>query len=281
MIFFSERCLGYSFPGHPESAERVKRTYEHLSRKGYQFNEAKPCEEDDILLIHTPEHLKRVQSNNFFDPDTPNQENIYEYAALSMGGALQALTKALAGESSFSLLRPPGHHAGRDYLGGFCYFNNIAVAIAKALKKVDRVAIIDFDGHHGNGTEDIFFQEKKVLYLSLHQYPAYPGTGMESRGNSLNFPLPPGAGEKEFMSFFLKGLDKVKQFSPSLIAVSAGFDAHKRETLLSLSLETESYFKIGERIKGLEKPVFAILEGGYHEDLPFCLENFLEGAGIR
>jgi len=281
MIFFSEKCLEYNFPEHPESPERVKRTYKYLKEKGYRFEEAKPSQKENILLVHTPEHLERVKTNTFFDPDTPNHENIYQYAALSVGGALQAVSKTLEGEKSFSLLRPPGHHAGKDYLGGFCYFNNIAIAVKWALKKVNKIAIVDFDGHHGNGTEDIFFKEKRVLYISFHQYPAYPGTGEKSRKNALNFPLPPGSGEEKFMRYFLEGLEKIDKFSPSLVAISAGFDAHRKDPLLSLNLETETYFKIGEKIKALEKPAFAILEGGYHQDLPFCVENFLEGLEIK
>lgn len=281
MIFFSEKCLEYSFPGHPESPERVKKTYAYLSKKGYQFKEARPCQKEDILLIHTPEQLARIENNDFFDADTPNQKNIYAYAALSVGGALQALNKTLKGENSFSLLRPPGHHAGRNYLGGFCYFNNIAIATAKALKEVDRVAIIDFDGHHGNGTEAIFLHEPKVLFVSLHQYPAYPGTGKESVSNALNFPLQPGSSKKEFISFLREGLDAVNHFAPSLVAVSAGFDAYKKETLLNLNLEIATYFQVGEKIKNLRKPIFAVLEGGYHQDLPLCVESFLQGAAIH
>ncbi|MCD6575278.1 histone deacetylase [Candidatus Aerophobetes bacterium] len=282
MIFFSSRCLEYSFPGHPESPERVRRVYEYLNRKGYRFEEVKPCRKEDILLVHTPAHLKRVKTNSFFDPDTPNMENIYQYASLSAGAALQAAKQALEGENSFSLLRPPGHHAGKNYLGGFCYFNNIAIAVTWSLKKgVDKIAIVDFDGHHGNGSEDIFLGEKRVLYLSLHQYPAYPGTGEISKENCLNFPLPPGCKEEQFMRFFLEGINKVKKFSPSLIAVSAGFDAYKKDPLLNLNLEVETYLKIGEEIASLSKPLFALLEGGYHRDLPLCVENFLKGAGIK
>lgn len=281
MIFFSTKCLEYSFPGHPESPERVRKVHQHLSNKGYRFEEARPCEEEDILLIHTPKHLEGVKNNNFFDPDTPNRENIHQYAMLSVGGALQAMAKALEGERSFSLLRPPGHHAGASYLGGFCYFNSIAIAVRRTLQKIDKVAVVDFDGHHGNGTEDIFSGQSEILYFSLHQYPAYPGTGAKSRKNSMNFPLPPGCGKEKFMSSFLEGMEKIRKFSPSLIAVSAGFDAHRSETLLSLNLETETYLKMGENINNLNLPIFAILEGGYHPDLPFCVENFLQGARIR
>lgn len=281
MIFFSAKCLQYSSAGHPESPHRVRNTHQYLKERGYQFEEAKQCREKDILLVHTSEHFRRVKTNNFFDPDTPRHENIHHYAMLSAGGALQAACRALEGEKSFSLLRPPGHHAGKNYLGGFCYFNSIAIAIRWALQRVDKVAIVDFDGHHGNGTEDIFSAEEKVLYLSLHQYPAYPGTGAKPRGNSLNFPLSPGCGEEKFMQSFLQGMEKIQQFSPSIIAVSAGFDAHKNEILLSLNLETETYLRVGEKIKSLKKPTFAILEGGYHQELPYCVESFLQGAGIK
>ncbi|RLE12335.1 histone deacetylase [Candidatus Aerophobetes bacterium] len=281
MIIFSEKCLEYIFPGHPESPDRVRVVYEYLAKKRYKFEEAKSCQKEDILLVHTSSHFERVKNNNFFDPDTPNLENIHTYAMLSAGGAIQAAKKALSGENSFSLLRPPGHHAGRNYLGGFCYFNNIAIATTWALGKVDKVAIVDFDGHHGNGTEDIFRGERRVLYFSLHQSPAYPGTGLRSKGNALNFPLSPGCEEPEFMRFFLEGIEKIRKFSPSLIAISAGFDAHRSESLLSLNLETETYFKIGKGIATLNKPVFAVLEGGYHEKMPFCVDNFLRGLGIR
>jgi len=282
MIFFSRKCLEYSSPGHPESPERVRITYEHLRKKGYHFEEAELCGEEEILLVHTEKHLERVKEGIFFDLDTPNLENIYYYARLSAGGALQAARKAIKGEKSFSLLRPPGHHAGKSYLGGFCYFNNIAIAVARSLEQgVGKIAIVDFDGHHGNGTEDIFLGEERVLYLSLHQYPAYPGTGRKSRKNLINFPLPSGCGEKEYLDFFLKGCSKVEEFNPSLIAVSAGFDAYKKDPLLTFNLEIETYFKIGQRIAALEKPLFAVLEGGYHQDLPFCVEKFLKGAGIK
>lgn len=281
MIFFSEKCLEYRSPGHPESPERVQRTYEYLKKKNYQFQQARACKEESILLAHTPQHVEKVKDNDFFDPDCPNYENIYQYALLSAGGAVQTVEKTLEGNSSFSLLRPPGHHAGKDYLGGFCYFNNIAIAVKWALKKVDKVAIIDFDGHHGNGTENIFLGKKSTLYLSLHQHPAYPGTGEKSRANIINVPLSPGWGEEEFMRFFNQALEKVKEFSPSLIAVSAGFDAHRKDPLLALNLEIETYHRIGEKIRNLEKPIFALLEGGYHQDLPVCVENFLRGAGIE
>lgn len=281
MIFFSEKCLEYQAQGHPESPERVKITYNYLKEKGFSFQQAQVCSEEDLLLAHPRSFLKKVKENRFFDADTPNIDHIYNYAVLSVGGAIEAVKKALEEEPSFSLLRPPGHHAGKDYLGGFCYFNNMAIAVARALEKVEKVAILDFDGHHGNGTEDIFRGDPRVVYLSLHQYPAYPGTGQVSRENCLNYPLSPGTGEERYLQIFSEGLEKVKKFDPALIGISAGFDGYKGDSLLSLELKVETYYEIGKAIKDLGRPCFAILEGGYSSDLPLCVYQFLQGIGVK
>ena len=281
MIFFSEKCLEYRGQGHPESPERVKITYDYLKEKGFSFQQAESSSEEDLLLVHTRSFLKKVKENRFFDADTPNIDHIYNYAILSVGGAIEAMKKTLEEEPSFSLLRPPGHHAGKDYLGGFCYFNNMAIAVARALEKVKRVAILDFDGHHGNGTEDIFLGDKRVVYLSLHQYPAYPGTGQASRENCLNYPLSPGTGEERYLQAFTEGLEKVKKFDSALIGVSAGFDGYKEDSLLSLELEVKTYYEIGKAIKDLGKPCFTLLEGGYSSDLPLCVYQFLQGIGVK
>lgn len=281
MIFFSEMCLEYQAQGHPESPERVKMTYDYLKEKGFSFQQAQVCRGDDLLLVHTRSFLKKVKENQFFDADTPNIDRIYDYAVVSVGGAVEAMKKALEEEPSFSLLRPPGHHAGKDYLGGFCYVNNMAIAVIKALEKVERVAIIDFDGHHGNGTEDIFLGHRRVAYLSLHQYPAYPGTGKASQKNCLNYPLSPGTGEERYLQVFSEGLEKVETFDPALIGVSAGFDGYKGDRLLSLELEVKTYYDIGRSIKDLGRPCFAILEGGYSSDLPLCVYQFLQGIGVK
>jgi len=281
MIFFSEKCLEYRAQGHPESPERVKITYDYLKEKGFSFQQAESSSEEDLLLVHTKSFLKKVKENRFFDADTPNIDHIYDYAILSAGGAAEAMKKALEEEPSFSLLRPPGHHAGKDYLGGFCYFNNMAIAVARALEKVKKVAILDFDGHHGNGTEDIFLGDKRVVYLSLHQYPAYPGTGQASRENCLDYPLSPGTGEEKYLQAFTEGLQKVKKFDAALIGVSAGFDGYKEDGLLSLELEVKTYYEIGKAIKDLGRPCFALLEGGYSSDLPLCVYQFLQGIGVK
>ncbi|MEM5773048.1 MAG: histone deacetylase [Candidatus Aenigmatarchaeota archaeon] len=273
-IIFSEKCLEYS-NFHIESPERVRKAYEILREAGYEFLEPEHASEEDILRVHTVEHLERIKTGNFFDPDTPVYENIYDYARLAAGGAILA-----AKEKGFSLMRPPGHHVGKNgkALGastlGFCYFNNIAVAV-KALNKP--TLIIDIDGHHGNGTQEIFFKDPKVAYISLHCFPLYPGTGEYSEENCFNFPLPKDVGEKKYLETFDLALSKVEGMDFELIAISAGFDCHSGD-IASLGLTSKSFRKIGKRIKDLGRPVFGVLEGGYiGENVGKDLNELLKG----
>ncbi len=275
-IVFSQKCLEYSQAGHPESPERVRASYAYLKDK-FEFVHPDEINEADILLVHSQSLLDSVKTGSFYDADSPSYSDIFFYAKLSAGAAMKASEIALKGDLSLSLMRPPGHHVGRDFLGGFCYFNNVAIAVAKALQQVGKVAIIDFDCHHGNGTQDIFLGKPNVLYVSLHQSPLYPGTGLTSEENCLNFPIPSGTDELGYMATFSKAIDKVKKFDPDLVAVSAGFDTYKGDPLTGLHLEILTYEKIGTAIRQLEKPVFAVLEGGYSNDLPECIRQFLSG----
>ncbi len=275
-IIFSKTCLEYSQAGHPESPERVRATYEYLKSK-FEFVPPGRIEEKDILLVHSESLVESVKTGRFFDADSPNYPDIFRFALLSAAGAVTACDIALKEGLSLSLLRPPGHHAGRSFLGGFCYFNNVAVAVARALQHVGRAAIIDFDCHHGNGTQDIFLGNGKVLYVSLHQSPLYPGTGLASDRNCLNFPLPGGTDELRYMTAFGKAINEIKNFEPDLIAVSAGFDTYKHDPLAGLRLDMSTYEKIGQSITQLNKPTFAVLEGGYSPDLPECIYQFLSG----
>jgi acetoin utilization deacetylase AcuC-like enzyme len=283
-IVFSKKCLEYKTENHPESPERILNTFNFLKEKGLEFVEAKPCKDEDLFLVHSKEYVEIIKSGNFFDPDTPNLSNIYEYAKLSAGAAVQAMEMAMKGEKSFSLMRPPGHHVGKNGIAlnaptlGFCYFNNIAIAIAKALDFCKRVAIIDVDYHHGNGTEEIFFGNERVLYVSLHAFPAYPGSGEKSRENCLNFPLLHTISRKEYLDTLKKACKEVKRFEPSLLGVSFGADTYKNDPVGGLNLEKEDYFEIGKIIARVEKPTFSVMEGGYNlKDLPECVYNFLGG----
>ncbi|MBI4848250.1 MAG: histone deacetylase [Nitrospirae bacterium] len=277
-IFYSPKCLEYSQPGHPESPERVRGTYEYLEQKGYGFTSPRPCTDEDILLAHSQILLDSVRKEKFFDFDTPLFPGIFDIAKLSAGSAIGAAMHCLTtGENAFSLMRPPGHHATRGNLGGFCYLNNIAIASLKAKEKVGKVAIVDFDCHHGNGTEDILHGKKDFLYLSLHQSPLYPGTGLRSGENCINYPLPAGTTPNEYLSAFQDGLQQVEEFNPDVLAISAGFDTYKLDPITSLTLEKDTYRKIGTMLADLKKPAFAILEGGYSRDLPECVYQFLTG----
>jgi acetoin utilization deacetylase AcuC-like enzyme len=278
-IFFSPNCLEYEAPGHPESPSRVRATYEYLKEKGWGFAEPAPCGEEDLLDVHAKALVEGVKAGDFYDPDTPALPGIFGYALLAAGSALRAMECALQGESAFSLMRPPGHHAARRRLGGFCYFNNMAAAITEALPLVERAAIVDIDCHHGNGTEDIFLGNKRVVFLSLHQSPLYPGTGLFSEDNCLNYPLRPGTDGGAYLAVLEKALRKVKEFDPGVIGVSAGFDTYKNDPITGLLLDVEDYFKIGELIGGLGKPTFSVLEGGYDRGIPPCIERYLKGLG--
>lgn len=275
-IIFSPQCLEYRHPGHPESPERVSKVYE-LIKDDFEFIEAKPCEETDILKVHSKEMLRGVKNLEswVFDLDTPPEENIYFYASLAAGGAIQAAKLALSRENSFSLLRPPGHHALPWKCMGFCYFNNLAVACSKLLDSLDRIAILDLDCHHGNGTQDIFLGNSNVLYISLHQFPLYPGTGLKSENNCINFPLPPGTSESKYIQTLKTAVAYIRKFNPDILGISMGFDTYKKDPLGGMCLKDKSYQKIAEIIVNLQIPCFCVLEGGYSEDMPKLVKNFL------
>ncbi len=277
-IFYSPKCLDYSQPGHPEAPSRARGTYEYLESKGYEFSSPQPCTDEDVLRVHTQDLLESVKEGSFLDFDTPVYQGIYEIAQLSAGAAIDAAMHCLAeGEPAFALMRPPGHHATRSVLGGFCYFNNIAIASAKAKEKIGKVAIVDFDCHHGNGTEDIVLGKKDFLYLSLHQSPLYPGTGQRSRDNCLNYPLGAQTSPDEYLLALGEGLKEVGRFNPDVLAVSAGFDSYRLDPITSFTLEQETYKEIGRMLSALKKPIFSALEGGYSRDLPECVYHFLTG----
>ncbi len=275
-VFYSPECEKYWQEGHPEHPRRTKRSYELLQDR-FDFVNAESAEESDILTVHTHELVNAVRHRKFLDNDTPNLPKMFEHAKLAAGSAIQAMKTALANENGFSLMRPPGHHAGKNFLGGFCYFNNLAIAVKLALKSTDKVAIIDIDGHHGNGTQDIFLGDKNVLFISLHQKNAFPISGFTHADNCLNFPLMPGTKSDVYLDTLEKALDNVFEFDPDIVAVSAGFDTYRLDPLLELELEREAYYEIARMIKNIEKPCFAVLEGGYHTDLPRLIFEFLSG----
>jgi acetoin utilization deacetylase AcuC-like enzyme len=285
-IITDEQCTGYWRPGHPERPARIARTLEALrAQVDLPLIWAKPgaADESAILRAHSPVHVARLNKAEDFDTDTPYYAGIAEYARVSVGAALEALRCARAGERVFSLMRPPGHHATRSVSMGFCYLNNIAIAVLQALATgVRRVAVIDFDVHHGNGTEDILLNREGAGFFSIHQHPCYPGTGMTNRGkNCFNFPLLPFTPRDEYRRVLSGALEALKGFEPELVAVSAGFDAYARDPLAQETLEAEDFRWLGQSLRALGIPLFSLLEGGYSRDLPELILAYLNGLEGR
>ncbi len=280
IIFHDERCADYGMPGHPERPERVRRTVPHLRRThpAWEWRVPVPATHEALRRAHSEEHLARLRAGTDFDADTPYYDGIFEHAARSAGAAIECARLALKGVRAFSLMRPPGHHATRGAAMGFCYANSIAIAALDALAGgLARLAIWDFDGHHGNGTEEICAGDARLRYVSVHQHPAYPGTGRRSQGNAFNFPLPPTSPASEQTAALRDSWACVLAFQPQLILVSAGFDAYVGDPLLSLSLDLKDYAACGQWMAQSTIPTAAILEGGYSDDLPRLIETFLVG----
>ncbi|MCK5052390.1 MAG: histone deacetylase [Candidatus Cloacimonetes bacterium] len=236
-------------------------------------------------LVHTPEHINKIKELSARGGSSANIDTIisagsYEAAIYAVGASIMA-----SKNGDFALTRPPGHHAHRDYFSGFCLFNNIAIAAQYHVNQGKRVLIIDIDGHLGCSTEKCFYDSDKIMYWSLHQYPAFPGWGNtdeigegEGEGFTINVPLPPGSGDDIFMDAFESFLPVAKEFKPDIVGISAGFDSHQFDPLLDQRLTVNTFYKIGKLISANFKNVFATLEGGYNIDVfPKCLYNFLDG----
>ncbi len=282
IIINDERCVNYRQPGHPERPTRISRTLERLRGQAeLPITWAKPLavEETSILRAHSAGMVARLGQAQDFDADTPYFPDIGEHARRSVGSALAALEPACAGEKVFSLMRPPGHHATREKSMGFCYLNSIAIATLEALATgTKRVAVYDFDVHHGNGTEAILLDVPGAAFFSIHQFPCYPGTGAADVGsNCFNFPVAPATPAKQYRAVLSKALEGVKKFKPDLVAVSAGFDAYVGDPLAQGTLEAEDFQWLGGEIRGLGVPTFSLLEGGYSDDLPELILAYLKG----
>jgi acetoin utilization deacetylase AcuC-like enzyme len=279
VIFHNPGCVEYSAPGHPERPARITTTVQLLKNRHPEWAWRRPelATQEQLLRVHSAEHIAHVKNpSGDFDLDTPVYPNIYQYALSSAGAGITAARAALAGQDSFALMRPPGHHATRDRAMGFCYFSNIAVATLDALENgAERVAIWDFDAHHGNGTEAIVAHNDRIRFASIHQFPAYPGTGAKSFANIDNYPVAPQTPRKEVVGVYKQALDKLASFKPDLILVSAGFDAYARDPLVQMTLETEDFAAFGQWLHEIEIPVGAIFEGGYSDDLPELIDVFL------
>ncbi|MGB9607369.1 MAG: histone deacetylase [bacterium] len=285
---------------HPESSQRlaylVKKLQNSALAQHLKWYDPEEATENDLLRVHTKAYINLIRTLAFMgggwiDNDTFVSAVSFEIAALAVGGAIKAFELAIReGGFSFALIRPPGHHASQDMGAGFCIFNNIACAVkyAQEMLGIKKVLIVDWDLHHGNGTQDIFYDDPDVLYFSLHQYPWYPGTGRvedigegSGEGFTVNVPLPAGCGDEEYIMVFEEILVPLaKRFSPEFIAVSAGFDAHFADPLGGMFVSPFGYSVLTKILKGLNEEVGAkgmafILEGGYNVE---ALYNSVEAV---
>jgi acetoin utilization deacetylase AcuC-like enzyme len=272
--------------GHPERPERVEAIRADLATRFPDLPRlpVDPLDDGALLRVHSPWHLDRVAAlciagGGQFDADTYATHWSDDAARLSAGGAVSAVEAVVSGAftGSFAVVRPPGHHATVDRAMGFCLYNGVAVAIehARAVLGVKRVAVVDIDVHHGNGTEATYWNQPDVLYTSLHQYPFYPGTGARAdRGGAgavdgiVNVPVPAGTGANEWLALFDSVvMPAVARHAPELVVVSCGFDAHRDDPLAELNLDTETYAAVAERLCALQSPAAGrsawVLEGGY------------------
>ena len=271
-------------PGHPERPERA-RIFDEIAaawrERGLRVAAPRPATREELARAHTPAHIDALAATAGrpgarLDPDTFTSPESYEVALLAAGAAVQAAQHAVAtGDTAFALVRPPGHHAERDKAMGFCLFNNVAVAAADAVAHgLSRVAIVDIDVHHGNGTQWIFYDDPRVFYMSTHQFPFYPGTGAADeigtgagRGFTLNIPLPAGARDADYELAYHDISDALGRYAPELLLISAGYDAHVDDPLASMRVSTNGYAMVVTILKRAARasrcPIALVTEGGY------------------
>ncbi len=286
--------------GHPESPERLAAIkdalYSSENFRKFVFISPIKADTDQLSLVHSEKYIEKIKyySDNlspyYLDADTLVSSHTYDCAALAAGGCTKGVDLLMKhpgpeGRFFFALIRPPGHHAFRSRGSGFCIFNNAAIAAKYAFKKygIRKIALVDFDVHHGNGTQNIFYESADLFYVSLHQFPHYPGTGQyyetgegDGKGYNLNIPLAPGSGEHDYVKAFKElVIPLITRFEPEMILVSAGFDGHKEDILSSIDLSDEAFYKIMHMVIYLRTAIkniqvkknlgFGIvLEGGYN-----------------
>ena len=274
-------------PGHPERVDRVKVVNEELKKLDRKITWFEPKSFDQAIIeqVHNKEYLNKISTSfpksgiQFLDGDTIVSPGSKKAALDAVGSILLGIDQVVNKEfkNTFCSVRPPGHHAESDKAMGFCIYNNVAVGAAYLINHYHykKIAIIDYDVHHGNGTQEIFYNNPNVLYISTHQYPFYPGTGSEKEkgisDNILNIPLDSGTTSNIYFNGFEKVLKKLKNFNPEFILLSSGFDAHTEDPLAQVNLNSKDFYEITKRIVGVandicDGKIVSILEGGYNLD---------------
>ena len=286
MYLHHPSSLEHDTGDHPEQPARIvaiERELESRDWLGYEREQAPRAERAVVEGLHPSAYIQRIeeicaQGGGMLDLDTVASARSFDAAMHSAGGSVRAVEALLSGEAeiTFCGLRPPGHHAEAARAMGFCLFNNVAIAARRALDGLgaERVLVLDWDVHHGNGTNDIFYDADAVLYFSIHQSPLYPGTGSLNEngagaglGYTINLPVPPGAGHEDWLSLLEHVVAPVaRAYRPDLLLVSAGFDAHRDDPVGGCMLETSSYAELIRQALTLGVPVGAVLEGGYDLD---------------
>ena len=271
--------------GHPEKIDRVTvviDNFKKLDNKDLVWKKPSKFDRSLLEITHNSDYIKFVEKSfpekglSFLDGDTIVSPGSKDATSDAVGSIITAIDGVQNKDfkNAFCAVRPPGHHAEKNKAMGFCIYNNVAVGANYLINKykLNKIAIIDFDVHHGNGTQDIFYDNEKVLYISTHQYPYYPGSGTNDEkgkhNNILNIPLPAGTTSEEYLNAYESVLNKIKEFKPEFILLSAGFDAHKDDPLAQLQLESKDFYNITKRTLELSKQycdgkVVSILEGGY------------------
>jgi len=283
LIVHDPRCTDYGSAQRPEQPARITASVPFLKQAHPDWTWITPTavpSDATLELAHSLEHLKRLRVARDFDPDTPCFPGIYDHARRGVAAALTAMSAAVEKrERAFSLMRPPGHHATQDQAMGFCYLNQIAIAALEARRRYDlkRVAVWDFDAHHGNGTEAILEGRDGFLFASVHQYPGYPGTGTQSTKTCLNWPVAPHTPAATHRAVLQESWQKILDFKPELVLVSAGFDAFAGDPITAMMLQIKDFGELGKMLRDVDCPVAAILEGGYSQELPELIEAFLTG----
>ena len=279
IIFHDPRCVDYSRRGHVERPARITHSTAALQKHHPHWEWRTPTTATDTQLqrAHSVGYIESVRNpSGDFDADCPDYPAIADHAARAAGSAIEVVRAAVKGAPAFSLMRPPGHHALRDRAMGFCYFNHIAIAAFDALETgSERVAIWDFDAHHGNGTEALVANHPRIAFASIHQYPGWPGSGTTSFANIHNFPVAPRGPRQVHMAAIEKALQTLLAFKPDLLLVSAGFDAYEGDPITEMTLEPEDFATCGRWLRESGVPAGAILEGGYSDELPALIDAFL------